>query len=65
VGRGFNRAESVLISGRLYRQAAKKSGQMSFGAPILREESLLVFGFESGGIPRFARNENQSTFSAT
>jgi hypothetical protein len=29
------------------------------------EESLLVFCLESGGILRFARNDNQSIFSAT
>jgi hypothetical protein len=29
----------------------------------LREESLLVFGIESGGILRFAQNDNQIIFS--
>src|SRR6267378_1726531 len=32
---------------------------------MLREESLLVFCFQSGGILRFAQNDNQSTISAT
>jgi hypothetical protein len=31
----------------------------------LREESLLVFCFQSGGILRFAQNDNQSTISPT
>jgi len=31
----------------------------------LREESLLVFCFQSGGILRFAQNDNRSTISAT
>jgi hypothetical protein len=46
-------------------QAAEKSGNLSFRAPSLREESLLVFCFQSGGILRFAQNDNQSTNSAT
>jgi len=31
----------------------------------LREESLLVFCFEHGGILRFTQNDDQETFSAT
>src|SRR3981189_2924204 len=46
-------------------QAAEKSGRLSFWAPSLREESLLVFCFQSGGILRFAQNDKRSTISAT